>query len=371
MNNLSDIVSVQIEIQSPATDQTGFGTMLIVGCPPNKVTDTPPPDVGKYTSIDAVQDAGWLPSQNGQPADPVYDAARVAFSQIPQPDCIYIAVQKLQTNGADVPSVHLEPITDTLTRALQKTGWYMIVPAGVDESEYTDIAQWTEAHEKMCCLTILEMESPLDATTYNRTFGIYGGIGTGKEDSLPESNRYINAAWAAVCLKYEPGSETWALKTLAAIEPAELTATEMETLAEANLSYYTRYAGKNITQGGKVINDEWIDVIRFMDWLKSDMQLRIFNLLVVNKKIMYTDSGIALIQNQMIASLKQGQRQFGVAEVEYDEDGNSIPGFTVSVPRAASLSQAERASRKLRGCKFTARLTGAIHMVGIQGTLHY
>lgn len=83
MNNLSDIVSVQIEIQSPATDQTGFGTMLIVGCPPNKVTDTPPPDVGKYTSIDAVQDVGWLPSQNGQPADPVYDAARVVFSQIP------------------------------------------------------------------------------------------------------------------------------------------------------------------------------------------------------------------------------------------------------------------------------------------------
>lgn len=85
----------------------------------------------------------------------------------------------------------------------------------------------------------------------------------------------------------------------------------------------------------------------------------------------YTDGGIALVQNQMIASLKAGQDVGGIAESEFDEDGNEIPGFWTSVPTAASLSASEKASRKLTKCKFKARLAGAIHFAEIKGSLTY
>ena len=73
-------------------------------------------------------------------------------------------------------------------------------------------------------------------------------------------------------------------------------------MEKANFSYVITVASKNITQGGKTGGGEWIDVIRFRDWLQNDMQVRVANLFITNPKIPYTDKGIGLIQNQMIAS---------------------------------------------------------------------
>ena len=101
------------------------------------------------------------------------------------------------------------------------------------------------------------------------------------------------------------------------------------------------------------------------------MQTRIVNLLVVNPKIPYTDEGIGLVENQMLASLKEGQKYGGIAPEEYDSDGNSLPGYTTSVPLAAEISSTDKASRILKDCKFSARLAGAIHAVEVSGCLTY
>ena len=122
---------------------------------------------------------------------------------------------------------------------------------------------------------------------------------------------------------------------------------------------------------GKTASGEWIDLIRFRDWLQNDMQVRVVNLLVTNKKIPYTDGGIGLVQNQMIASLKAGQQAGGIAPTEYDEDQNEIPGYVTKVPLAANLTAVQKASRKLKGVSFQARIAGAIHMVEINGNLTY
>ena len=145
----------------------------------------------------------------------------------------------------------------------------------------------------------------------------------------------------------------------------------MKALSDANLNYFITVGNKNISMNGKVIGDEWADVIRFRDWLKNDMQVRVVNLFITRPKVPFTDSGIGLVQNQMLASLKAGQDVGGIAEEEFDEDGNSIPGYTTSVPLAASLTASQRASRKLINCKFKARLAGAIHVAELTGSLVY
>lgn len=350
-NNLNDIVDIQIRIAAPATGIAGFGSILIVGSEPASKTLEDYKPLGVYTSLEGVKAAGWVEG------DAVYDAAAVAFSQAVKPSQIYVAVNVVTDGSA-------ESLGDTLDRAAANPEWFVICPAGVDEEKYEDIAKWTEAHEKMACFTVTETASSLDVDTYMNSFEIFS-------PAKVDADQYINVAFAVACLQYEPGSETWAFKTLNAVSIAELTATQMQALQEANISYYVEYGGKAITQGGKTVSGQWIDVIRVMWWQKSDMQERIYNLFVTQPKIPYTDNGIAQVQNQIICSLKRGQAMGGIAPTEYDEEGNAIPGYTVTVPRARDLTQAERASRQLKGCKFTARLSGAIHNVEVRGTLEY
>ena len=153
--------------------------------------------------------------------------------------------------------------------------------------------------------------------------------------------------------------------------PAKLKSTFIKKLEAANITYLTTVASKNLTQGGKTNAGEWIDVIRFRDWLQNDMQVRVVNLLVVNPKIPYTDGGIGLVDNQMLASLKDGQKYGGIAPTEYDADGNANPGYVTSVPLASELTSVQKASRVLSDCRFSARLAGAIHVVNISGCLTY
>ena len=213
----------------------------------------------------------------------------------------------------------------------------------------------------------------MDAGLYLRSFPFFPKETADQlENDIPAENLYGMAVAAAVkAMNYHAGQETWALMPLATVSPAKLTSTFIKKLEAANFNYVITVASKNITQGGKTGGGEWIDVIRFRDWLQNDMQVRVVNLLIVNPKIPYTDNGIGLVENQMLASLKDGQKYGGIAPTEYDADGNAIPGYTTSVPLAADLTSTQKASRILKDCKFSARIAGAIHVVEIKGCLTY
>lgn len=287
---------------------------------------------------------------------------------------------------ANDPTGELETPATTIARALGTSGWYVLCTAGVDAAQYEEIAAYIETQNKMFVYTELDcfpkvgegraegedLVQPSVSNTYFRTVGVYGRESTEQADEdIPAVNRYLNVAFAAKWLNYSSGSETSAFKTLASVYPSKLSQSEMKELESKSLCYFITVGSKNITMKGITVGGEWADVIRFRDWLKNDMQLRVVSLFVANPKVPYTDNGIALVQNQMIASLKAGQDAGGIAESEFDEDGNEIAGFQTSVPLAASLSASEKASRKLKNCKFKARLAGAIHFAEIKGSLTY
>jgi len=368
--NYDMIATVDIDIAQPIVDETSFDNLLIVGPLPKVAPAAAPAKVGAYSSLSEVIDAGWVVSGAG--ADPVGEAAQVAFAQSPTPSTIYIA--PIQTTTVEETTT-AESAVDTVTRALGTNGWYVVCPAGVDASEYEALAAFIETQEKMMVYTDLgffALQGASVGAVYYRTLGIFGRETSDQTDAeLPAANKYMNVAFAAKWLSFASGSETTAFKRLAAVYPSELTSTEMKALADANMNYFVTVGSANITVNGKVMAGEWADVIRFRDWLKNDMQSRVVNLFVLNPKVPYTDSGIALVQNAMLASLKSGQDAGGIAEEEFDADGNSIPGYQTSVPLAASLSAAQRASRKLVNCKFKARLAGAIHFAELKGSLTY
>ena len=381
-SNLERICIVDISIASPISNDANFDNCLIIGPAPASPKGTIP-KVGVFNGLEELTELGFVAV--GANADPIGVAARVAFSQSPKPHEVYVTCVPAGTiavaaeNGEDGEKNDATPTTpsvaDVLTEALDTNGWYCICPVGLTKAQVKEVIEWTETQNKLCGYIDDDPDNPIvEAGIYMRSYPVYPKVTPEQSDTdVPLENKYGMAiAMAAKAMNYHAGSETWALKPLAAVTPSKLNSTAIKKMQSANFNYVLTVASKNITQGGKTNSGEWIDIVRFRDWLQNDMQVRVVNLLVTYKgKVPYTDGGIALVQNQMISSLKDGQRYGGISPTEYDEDGNEIPGFVTHVPLAANIPATKKASRVLEDVSFEARLAGAIHMVTIKGTLTY
>lgn len=267
-----------------------------------------------------------------------------------------------------------ESIAETMAAIVKSDNdFYGIAFTSRKAADILEMADWTEAHRKLYGTAIAE-PGVLDADVatdtgsklyngnYYRTFFFY------HEDAATD---YPEVAVMARCFAIEPGGESWALKKLAGVTTDNLSETQYNALTKKNGNSFERFRNVAITQNGTVAAGEWIDVIRFRDWLQEEITVNIFNVLINNDKIPYTDGGIAIIEAQVRAALRLGQDRGGITQTEYDEDGNENPGYTVSVPLASSISANTKASRILEDVRFTARLAGAVHAVDVKGSLTY
>jgi hypothetical protein len=118
---------------------------------------------------------------------------------------------------------------------------------------------------------------------------------------------------------------------------------------------YETVGGVSITREGTVASGQFLDVIRGIDWLKARIEEDIYQKLVNADKIPFTDSGVTIIENSLRERLQDGINQ-GV-----------LSSFTVSVPKVADVSSANKLVRTLPDVEFTGVLAGAIHKVVIQG----
>lgn len=234
-------------------------------------------------------------------------------------------------------------------------------------------AAWTETTEKLFAVASSEAGILVPSTTddlfsqlqdgnYFRTVPIY---------SANADTQFPDAALIGRVLTIQSGSETWALKNLASITPDSLTTTQRNSVhAKGGNTFDFYQTGLSMTSPGKVAAGEWVDVIRFRDWLKSEIQVNLVTMMINRDKVPYTDAGIGLIVNNLRGTLTEGQRVGGIAPDELDSAGQNVPGFTITYPRSADLSSATKATRNL-ALSFKARLAGAIHTTDITGTLAY
>lgn len=366
-NPLDDIVKCNIEISSPASNDATFDSILLVVKEPKKSGEKTMSRTTAIARADELLDYGF------EANDSAYIAATIAFSQNPAPDSIYVCIRK-ENSEKTSEDVTYEDIQYTLARAKGEASFYGIhITEFRDEADIQGAISWAESNEKIFGFEYNNIEScPVKNFSYYRSYGIFSGKADGYGDEeQPAENEYAALALMAKCFGYDPGTETWHLKELATIVPSALSTEEKKALEETSINTFRRYAGSNVTFGGKMLSGEWIDVIRFRDWLKAEMQINVFNALKSNRKVPFTDGGIGLIEGQMEATLAKGQSIGGIAPTEYDANYNEIPGYSVTVPLVSNLTEAERKSRKLTGCRYTARLAGAIHAVEIHGNLTF
>lgn len=267
-----------------------------------------------------------------------------------------------------------ESIADTMAAIVQEDNdWYGVVLTSRAQADILAMADWVEANDKLFGTSTAETGAYSAASTTDTLALLNAGqyYRTHYWYNVNADSEYLEAAVMARCFAIAPGGETWANKRLGSVTANNLTETQYNALKAKNGNTFETFRTFAITQNGQVAAGEWIDVIRFRDWLVSEITTNVANALVNNDKVPYTDAGIALIETQVRAALALGQERGGVAPEEQDADGNRNMGYVVSVPLAASVSAATKASRILNDVKFTARLAGAIHVVNITGSLTY
>lgn len=369
-NKLDDIIKCDISISNPVSTDLSVDRILLIVTEPKTPGEKSTEKAFLIKKVDDLVDYGYTEK------DDAYIAASIAFAQRPSPRNIAVICRKkiASASGLSGTGANLETITTTLDRAVKEVSFYGIhISDFRTTADVEAVAGWTEKNEKLFVYEFKNIaENPLKKSSYFRTISIFTGNADGYSDAeQPKDNGYAGIALMAKCFGYEPGTETWNLKELNKISPSSLSDKEKEMLSEKHINTFLRYASTNCLIGGYTVAGEWIDVIRFRDWLKNSIQANVFNTLRVNTKVPMTDSGIGLIQGAIEEVLKTGQNIGGIAETVFDENDKPIHGYTITVPKSSNLSESERKSRNLAGCYYKARLSGAIHTVEVVGHLTF
>lgn len=236
-------------------------------------------------------------------------------------------------------------------------------------------ADWTESNTK---IFVCQTQDPAVANVAPASDDpITGSLaaqlkGTGYDRTMLFFQRNnmdrVDTAMLGVALPSDPGSINWAYQTLASVSAQSLTETQMSNLMGTiasptggkNVNTLTTLAGNNTTRYGRVSSGEWIDNIRYTDFLAARIQERSYGVLLSNPKVPYTDAGIALIKNEILAQL-----ELGIVVGALSDD----PYPTCTVPRASSVSASNRANRLLEDVSFRATLAGGVNYVAIEGHL--
>lgn len=352
MANIDRIVNVQIALRTAGVRAQTFSDLLLLG--EHEGADR----VSVITGSDQLLEAPF----DLETTDPLYLAAQVAFSQIPGPSRLFIG----RRDAA-------QPVNEALAACAVDSGdWYAFTEVSHSIADLSLAAAWAEANTKLFLTAI----SDIDVTTTS---------GDEPATALMVGNFFRTAWWynsdplqfpevaaAARAFTILPGGETWANQRLQAVTSPALSETAYINITAKNGNTFERFTGGiSMSQNGLTAGGEWIDVIRFRDWLCEEIRINVFNLMVDNR-IPYTDPGIASVRQRIIQALDLGQRRGGIPPTVKDPDRDAvIYGYTTSVPRADEISVSDKAARILRDMKFTARLSGAIHAVTINGTLTY
>ena len=245
-----------------------------------------------------------------------------------------------------------------------------------NEADILAAAAWAESHERLfgTCSAGTNNLDPASTTSlgyklkigqFARTFWCY------HKDA---GTNYLEVGWMSKMFTYYPGSENWANQKLTGVTTDALTEGQFKAIESNNGNTFEMFGNSfSATQVGKVAANEWIDIIRFRDWLVQAVRVSVVSALInADKKIPHTDPGYQVIAAAIIGPLSLGRDRDGIAPPELDIDGQTvIKSWTVTLPKSAAVPVNDKANRVLHDVYFSARLAGALNLVEIKGSMSY
>lgn len=272
-------------------------------------------------------------------------------------DWFYIKVDPAQ--GA-LEQNHADPgiATDLTAIAAEDSDWYVLLTSFNSNAMVLAADAWVAADKKLYIFDVNDTESLTTAAGNSDTLDDIEALSrdstAGSYHSKPEE--FFSAAWSGRCLSRDPGSITWAKKTLVGITADDLTATHRSNLKARNANFYETVASRDVTSDGTTADGDFIDIRRGLDWLHDEISKSVFGTIVDAERIPYTDEGVAVLESALRASLRLAVDRGVIAE-----------GFTTSVTKVADAQAADKAVRVYKKLKFKAVQQGAIHQTFIDG----
>jgi hypothetical protein len=254
---------------------------------------------------------------------------------------------------------------DTALTALAEAGidFYGVVIDANSAANVAKVAAWTLTNKRIF-VAGPQIVAPTDYTTTanalvtatnTRTMSLVTKAGRGNASAYPA------VALAAIMRSYQPGSATYMYKALLGVKTDVWNSTDFATLKTAKCVMYIAKGGLGMTTEGWSHGGEYLDIIEGTDWIEARMSERIFDLLTSLKKIAYTDKGVALVVSEVEAQLRDAEDE----AVGILEPGSSA----VTSKPVKDIPTADKTARRLTGIAFSARYAGAIHYVGVAGTI--
>ncbi len=251
--------------------------------------------------------------------------------------------------------------TDLAAILAEDDDWYAFMCTSKGGPQIAALAAAIQPYRKMYAAATMDTDVMDSTATTDIGYTLHAAGYT--RTALIHNDRHMDHADAALLgrwLPYQPGSETVKFKTLTGITPTKHSATQRTAMVNKAVNFYETRAGVGVVMNGTTCEGEFMDTIRFVDWLHARIQEEVFALFVSTDKVPFTDPGIAQIQNKIFSVLLRGIEVGGLS---------NDPFPTVTAPKANDVSSINRAARHLPDVKFTGQLAGAVHDLDIDGTV--
>lgn len=237
--------------------------------------------------------------------------------------------------------------------------WYGLTLTSQGDAEVLAAANWSETHEKLMlqgvnsgdCLT----SSSGDVMSTNKTANRFRSALIYHQNPA----QHAGACWLGSTFPLDPGSLTFAFRTLRNIDTSALNPTQITNIENKNGNYFTDIAGVSFTLNGKLASGEWIDITRDSDWFEAQLGVAHVNVKLNNDKVPFTDKGIGLEE----AAMRK------VCKLACDAGFLDESTLEFIVPLAKNVPATDRKNRVLNKLQLSANVQGAIHVTKIRATI--
>jgi hypothetical protein len=264
----------------------------------------------------------------------------------------YFSVLDTSTNAS---------IATDLAEAALDHSFYGFVIDSYSEAENNAAAAWAEANGKIFMAHSYDTTNVVDAAGsgvaqdfftagYNRSVVCSSFDGPGN----------LAACVLARQLALDPGTSAAAFKSLVGVNADVLRSSHLNNAKGKNVLVYALDDGTAHTWFGKMASGRPIRIQQAIDLLDARVREAILGVFLSNEYVPMSDSGFALMTSAVRGVLSK-----------FLADGIILPGFTVTAPKVADISDADKLAGKLPNLKFACVMPTDMLTVEVKGNVSF
>ena len=257
--------------------------------------------------------------------------------------------------------------------------WYYLM-TDKDEDEYVEalskFAEASEPSEAELGVGIEDHRKFYMGQTTNKKFA----CNTARAAVIYTDPEFISeepdASYTGNVAPFYPNSVTWKFKRpqdgnaatsegIKLISLPVLTEGERSELLENHVNFLTEEYKRQYVKNGTCLNGEFIDVVLGADWVAKRMRNLLYDILLTNATIPYSDAGFGLIATAVLQALAEAT-DLGIIAMDPEKKSGI---FTVVIPKYAESTEEQRRNRTMPDITWEALLAGAVHQVKSKGAL--